>query len=167
MFPSVDFKALMVQHQGRTMLRGRILHLALIVCAAQLCFARDLAIVTNKSNTTSAVAAADLEKLLKLAVPAWPDGKKVKIFLTDPGSVETKAILSRIYKMTPAEIKSLAESHKADIQIVSSDDVVLNMVDSNPGALGVVNVYSINSQVKVLKVDGKLPMEQGYLLHGN
>ena len=35
------------------------------------------------------------------------------------------------------------------------------------GAIGAVNVYSINSAVKVLRVDGKLPLEQGYLLHGN
>jgi hypothetical protein len=50
---------------------------------------------------------------------------------------------------------------------VGSDELVLTLVDTNPGAVGIVNVYSINSRVKVLKVDGKLPMEPGYLLHGN
>jgi len=148
------------------MLRTRALSLTLIVFAAQLSFARDLAVIINKTNSASTVTAIDLEKLLKLSSP-WTDGKKVKIFLTDPNSAETKNILPHAYKMTPAEIKSLAEAHKADIQIVSSDDVVLTMVDNNPGAIGIVNVYSINSQVKVLKIDGKLPMEQGYLLHGN
>lgn len=149
------------------MFRTRTLLLGLILCAAQVCFARDLAIVANKSNGTSTVTAAELEKLLKLGVTNWPDGKKVKIFLTDPGSVESKTILPRVYKITPAEIKAMADAHKADIQIVGSDDIVLTMVDNNPGAIGIVNVYSINSQVKVLKIDGKLPMEQGYLLHGN
>ena len=148
------------------MLRTRTLSLALIVLAAQLSFARDLAVIINKANAASTVTAADLEKLLKLSSP-WSDGKKVKIFLTDPNSAETKNILPHAYKMTAAEIKSLADGHKAEIQIVSSDDVVITMVDNNPGAIGIVNVYSINSQVKVLKIDGKLPMEQGYLLHGN
>jgi len=148
------------------MLRNRTIYLALIVFAAQLSFARDLAIVINKANAASTVTAADLEKLLKLSSP-WPDGKKVKIFLTDPNSAETRNILPHAYKMTAAEIKSLVEAHKADIQIVGSDDLVLTMVDNNPGAIGIVNVYSINSEVKVLKIDGKLPMEQGYLLHGN
>lgn len=148
------------------MSRTRTLSLALIVLAAQLSFARDLAIIINKANPASTVTAADLEKLLKLASP-WPDGKKVKIFLTDPNSAETKNVLPHAYKLTPAEIRSLADTHKADIQILSSDDLVLTMVDNNPGAIGIVNVYSINSQVKVLKIDGKLPMEQGYLLHGN
>jgi|SRR5215472_12175251 len=148
------------------MLRTRTIYLALILFAAQLSFARDLAVVINKANATSTVTAADLEKLLKLAAP-WSDGKKVKIFMADPSSAETKTILPHAYKMTPAEIKSLVDSHKAEIQIVGSDDLILTMVDNNPGAIGIVNVYSINSQVKVLKIDGKLPMEQGYLLHGN
>jgi ABC-type phosphate transport system substrate-binding protein len=142
-------------------------YLALVVLAAPLCLARDLAIIVNSSNATSKVTAAELEKLLKTSVQNWPDGKRVKVFLTDPGSADNKMILQRAYKMRPEEIKDLADTHKSDIQVVSSDDVVLTMVNNNPGAIGVVNVYSINSHVKVLKVDEKLPMEQGYLLHGN
>jgi ABC-type phosphate transport system substrate-binding protein len=69
--------------------------------------------------------------------------------------------------MRAEEIKNLVDTHKMDIQLVGSDDVVLTMVNNNPGAIGVINVYSINSHVKVLKVDERLPMEQGYLLHGN
>jgi hypothetical protein len=40
-------------------------------------------------------------------------------------------------------------------------------VEAIPGAVGLVDVYSINSRVNVLKVDGKLPLEQGYFLQGN
>lgn len=149
------------------MLRVRAISIALVLFASTLCQARDLAIVVNKSNTTAKVSAADLEKLLKAATANWPDGKKVKLFLTDPGSADNKTILQRVYKMAPAEIKSLLDAHRADIQIVASDDIVLTMVSENPGAMGVVNVYSITSAVKVLKIDEKLPMEQGYLLHGN
>jgi ABC-type phosphate transport system substrate-binding protein len=126
-----------------------------------------LAIVVNNSNPASKVTAAELEKLLKAAVKNWPDGRRVKVFLTDPDSADNRIMLSRAYKMKPEEIRSFADAHKADIEVVASDDIVLTMVDSNPGAIGIVNVYSINSHVKVLKVDEKLPMEQGYLLHGN
>lgn len=149
------------------MQRARAISIAIVLFAATVCQARDLAIVVNKSNTTAKVSAADLEKLLKAATASWPDGKKVKVFLTDPGSADNRTILQRVYKMAPAEIKSLLDAHKADIQIVASDDIVLMMVSEHPGAMGIVNVYSITSQVKVLKIDDKLPMEQGYLLHGN
>ena len=138
----------------------------LTLLAPPLCRARDLAIIVHKANPTSTVTAAELEKVLKASGP-WPDGKKVKVFMTDPESADRKAILQRVYKMTPAEIKTFVEAHKADIEIVASDEIALTMVDNNPAAVAIVNVYSINSRVKVLKVDEKLPMEQGYLLHGN
>jgi hypothetical protein len=34
------------------------------------------------------------------------------------------------------------------------------MVNSNPGAIGIVDVYSINSHAKVVKVDGKLSISR-------
>jgi hypothetical protein len=44
---------------------------------------------------------------------------------------------------------------------------VVSKVQSIPGALGVVDVYSITGGVAVVKVAGKNPFEPGYLLHGN
>lgn len=149
------------------MRHARAFSLALFLLAGPLCHARDLAVIVNKDNATTKVSAAELEQLLKGSTPAWPDGKKVRIFLTDPNSAETRQILQRAYKLKADEIKNLIDAHKAEIQIVSSDELVLTMVDQTPGAVGIVNVYSINSRIKVLKVDDKLPMEQGYLLHGN
>jgi hypothetical protein len=146
------------------MLRVRTFYfyISVVLLSATLCQARDLAVVINKNNSTSSVSTADLQKLLKASTPSWPDGKKVRIFLTDPGAAENRSILQRFYEMAPADIKS-----KANIQIVASDEIVMTMVAGNPGAIGLVNVYSITSQVKVLKVDGKLPLEPGYPLHGN
>jgi hypothetical protein len=51
--------------------------------------------------------------------------------------------------------------------IVDSDEDLVNRVASIPGAIGVVDVYAINSSVTVVKLAGKLPLEPGYLLHGN
>jgi len=51
--------------------------------------------------------------------------------------------------------------------LVDSDEELVNQVASIPGAVGVVDVYSINSGVAVVKIAGKLPLEPGYLLHGN
>src|SRR5258708_14144137 len=53
------------------------------------------------------------------------------------------------------------------ILVATSDEDLVNRVASLPGAIGVVDVYSINSSVAVVKVAGKLPLEPGYLLHGN
>ena len=140
---------------------------ALLLFAGPFCLGRDLAVVVNSANPTSALTSAELGKLLKAEGRSWPDGKSVRVFLTDPGSADTRMILQRAYKMAPEEIRNLVSARKAEIEIVGSDEIVLRMVDNNPGAIGIVNVYSINSHVKVLKVDDKLPLEPGYLLHGN
>jgi ABC-type phosphate transport system substrate-binding protein len=140
------------------MSRNSWVYLAIVLLAVPICHARDLALVVNKSNAASNLTAAEVEKLLKAGIQNWPDGKKIKIFLTNPDSLDNRTILEHGLKLKP---------DKADIQVVGSDDVVLTMVDSNLGAIGIVNVYSINSHVKVVKVDEKLPMEPGYLLHGN
>ena len=39
-------------------------------------------------------------------------------------------------------------------------------VEATLGAVGIVDVYLINSSVKVLRVDGKLPFDLGYVLKG-
>jgi len=65
-----------------------------------------------------------------------------------------------------AAIAKLNETRQA-VRIVDSDDELLRTVDSTPGAIGIVDVYAINSSVKVLRIDGKLPFDVGYALKGN
>ena len=55
---------------------------------------------------------------------------------------------------------------KDRILIVGSDDAVIRAVETIPGAVGIVDVYSITSGVTVVKIDGKMPLEPGYVLHG-
>jgi len=49
--------------------------------------------------------------------------------------------------------------------VVGSDSEVLDFVESTAGAIGLVDMHSINGQINVVKVDGKLPTEAGYLPH--
>jgi ABC-type phosphate transport system substrate-binding protein len=132
-----------------------------------LCLARDAAVITHKANPTSTVSKDELLKLLKLEMPRWSDGKKVIVFLSNPASEDGRLFREKTYKMTAAELKAFAATQKGGIVILASDELVVKAVAEYPGSIGVVNVYSISSAVKVLRVDGKLPFEQGYLLHGN
>lgn len=140
--------------------------ISMVLLAPSLCLARDVAIITDKTNPVSSISNKDLVKLLRTDTSKWPDGKKVIVFLSDPNSADGKMLLEKTYGMTPAALKTFADGQKGAIVILSSDEEVVKAVAGQPGAIGVVNVYSINSAVKVVKVDGKLPLEQGYLLHG-
>jgi len=76
-------------------------------------------------------------------------------------------VLSRVLNMNPEQARTFIQAHKGAIQIADSDDSVLRFVSSTRGAIGIVDLYSLTKDVKVVKVDGKLPVEQGYLLRGN
>jgi len=139
----------------------------MMLLAPSLCSARDVAVITDKTNPLSSVSNKDLVKLLRTDTAKWSDGRKVIVFLSDPYSADGKLLLEKTYGMKPAALKTFADGQKGGIVILSSDEEVVKAVAGQPGAIGVVNVYSINSAVKVMKVDGKLPLEPGYLLHGN
>ena len=140
--------------------------ISMVLMAPSLCLARDVAVITDKTNPVSSVTNKDLVKLLRTDTSKWPDGKRVIVFLSDLSSPDTQLLLEKTYGMTPGAMKAFADGQKGVIVILNSDEEVVKAVAGQPGAIGVVNVYSINSAVKVVKVDGKLPLEQGYLLHG-
>jgi ABC-type phosphate transport system substrate-binding protein len=140
---------------------------------ASLAGARDIALVSNKSNAVGALTVADLVRLCKAQTSHWPNGKPVTFVMRSPSAPEMKIILEKVYGMSENELNSLIvtsnrgrPAHPA-ILVATSDDELLNKVASTPGAIGVVDVYSINSSVAIVKIGGKLPLEPGYLLHGN
>ena len=73
----------------------------------------------------------------------------------------------KLFGVATAEAKTaIAKINEARprIKVVDTDEDVFRTVTSTPGALGIVDVYAINSSVKVLHVDGKLPFDVGYAL---
>jgi phosphate transport system substrate-binding protein len=128
------------------------------------CFAHHLAVVVNKDNNVDNVTAAHLVKIVRAEVKNWPDGKSIILVLHRDSAGETET-LRHLNKMSAAEWKGLLAAHKDSIQVADSDADVLKIVQSTPGALGFVDVRSVNNSINVVKVDGKLPMETGYLPH--
>ena len=78
------------------------------------------------------------------------------------GETET---LERLNKMSDSEWKTLIAAHKGSIVMADSDAEVLKIVQSTAGAVGLVDVRSVDNAINVVRVDGKLPMESGYLPH--
>jgi ABC-type phosphate transport system substrate-binding protein len=141
--------------------------------SVSLAAARDLAVVSNKENSVNTLAVAELVKVCKAEMNRWPDGKPVTFVMRAPSSPEMQMFLEKVYDLTPDQVKNLVTTanrgrmnHPA-IMIVNSDEDLVDKVASIPGAVGVVDVYAINSSVTVVKIGGKLPLEPGYLLHGN
>jgi ABC-type phosphate transport system substrate-binding protein len=151
-------------------LQALVLFIAGCSCVAS---ARDIALISHKSNPVSAMAMPELAKICKGQTNRWPDGKTVTFVTRSPDAPEMKIVVEKVYAMPRDEVSAAIESanrgrvsHPAVI-IVSSDEAVVQKVQSTPGAIGLVDVYSITGGVNVLKVGGKLPLEPGYSLHGN
>lgn len=148
------------------MLRSLIAGLTLLT-ASSLCSARDLALVVNKANSVRAITSADLAKIAAGSLPAWPAGAKVTFILRDPAVPEMKVALEKIFGASADKTKEVIDSKRGYFVIVKTDAEVIRMVESLSGAVGLIDIYSITSGVNVVKVNGKLPLEPGYALHGN
>ena len=156
------------------MLYRRLLRVSIFALfSASLASARDLALVSNKSNAVGAITLTELVKVCKAQTNRWPDGKPVTFVMRSPSVPAMKAVLEKVYGMSESEVSGLIVTsnrgrlnHPA-IVVATSDEELVNKVASLPGAVGVVDVYSINSSVAVVKIAGKLPLEPGYLLHSN
>jgi hypothetical protein len=131
---------------------------------------KNTAVVTAVGNKLNDVALADLVKLCKGTQKAWPDGKNFVLVMKDPDAPETRVAFAKLFGTSPSDLKAfiakLNES-RVVVKVVDSDDSVMSTVANTPGAIGLVDVYSINSSVKVLRLDGKLPFDVGYELKGN
>jgi len=141
--------------------------LAALLALSCLGEAKQLAIIADKGSDTSNVKAADLTNLLNGKTKTWPDGKAVRIVLRDPSSPDMELVLHRVLNMTADQARSLIQAHSGQIVVAESDEAVLRMVSSTRGAIGIVDLYSLTKDVNVVKIDGKLPFDSGYLLKGN
>jgi hypothetical protein len=131
---------------------------------------KNMAVVISAGSKLSDVPLAELVKLSKGIQKAWPDGKSFTLVLKNPESPELRVVVQKLFGDSSGDLKAaiakLNES-RLTVKIVGSDEELLRVVESTPGAVGILDVYSINSSVKVLRVDGKLPFDIGYVLKGN
>ena len=173
--PVADFE----ENQRHSRIGGRVYWqrvfaatLVVLSCTA-VAQCKDLALISNKSNSVPSMTLPELAKVCKGQVSRWPDGKAVSFVTRDPTAPEMKLLLEKVYAMSKDEVKTViananhGRTNHPAIVVVESDDDVVKKVESIPGAVGLVDVYSIGGGVKVLKVGGKLPLEPGYPLHGN
>ena len=133
-------------------------------CLAQ---AKQLTVVVEKDNPVSNLTATELTKIFCGHMRTWPDGKPVKVIMRDPSSADMQIVMHKLLNLSPDQIQSFIQSHRGEIMIADSDDAVLRYVSSTRGAIAIIDLYSLTKDVNVVKIDGKLPVEQGYFLRGN
>jgi hypothetical protein len=143
----------------------RLLFLIGIVLCTIPVYAHHLAVVVPQDNHAAGISSAELGRILKSETRKWPNGTDVLVVIPKNSAV-TLQLLEHLFSMSEAGVKALISAHPASFIQADSDAAVLAIVETKPGALGLVDVHAIQgAQVHVLKIDGKLPMELGYLPH--
>lgn len=152
---------------GKTTYRLMLWVFIFICLAESSSMAKQIAVIVNKENGAQDLSAAELTKIFKCDTRKWPAGGAITVVVRDPSSAEMELLLANIYKISPDELKIFIAAHHGCIVIVDSNEAMLKAVETIPGAIGLIDVFRITQEVKVLKIDGKLPVEYGYLLRGN
>jgi ABC-type phosphate transport system substrate-binding protein len=132
--------------------------------SAAPCFAHHMAVVVSKQSGVTNMTAAHLGKVFRAEIKKWPNGKDVVLVLHRASAGEA-ITLQRLNKMSAQQWQGWVAEHKNSIKLVDSDQDVLSFVESTPGAVGLVDVRSVNDRVTIIRVDGRVPMEDGYLPH--
>ena len=112
---------------------------------------------------SGAITVPDLVKVCKAQTNRWPDGKPITIRHALSVRSRNEGGPRKGLWHVRGEVNSLIvtsnhghPSHPA-ILIVTSDEELVNKVASIPGAIGVVDVYSINSSVAVVRSQANSP----------
>jgi ABC-type phosphate transport system substrate-binding protein len=131
---------------------------------------KNMAVIASAGSKLQDVPLAELAKLCKGAQKTWADGRNFTLVMKDPESPDMHVAVQKLFGLPGGEVKNaIAKLNEARtvVRVVESDEDLLRTVEATPGAVGILDVYAINSAVKVLRIDGKLPFDVGYALKGN
>ena len=141
-----------------------------LLVAIGAAFATDFAVIVNPANPAKVMALADLGKIFKGKTSTWANGRNVTIILREPSTVSMKFIIEKVMGVDVEQGKTILSdpTRKSASQVVflNSDEEIVKAVETNPTAVGIVDVYSITGGVKVIKIDEKQPFDPGYVLKG-
>jgi hypothetical protein len=154
-------------HTYRFAACGVLLSCLVLVVSVSYPAIKNMAVVVAADSNLPDLTMAEFTKLCKGAQKSWPDGRGFTLVLKDPASPEMHAAVQKLFGVSSADAKTaIAKINEVRplIKVVGSDEDVFRTVTTTPGAVGLVDVYTINSAVKVLHIDGKLPFDVGYAL---
>lgn len=132
-----------------------------------------LAVVVNNRNSVNSISREELRKLLLGETRTWPDRQPVILVRRESGSEAFRAMLHFILKMSEAEYRRslLSAEFRGEsavlVKTLNTNESAGKFVFNVPGAVAVIDAIpngEISSQVKILRIDGKLPGEAGYSL---
>ena len=129
------------------------------------------AVIVHKDVPLSSLSTTDLRKVYLGDRQFWNPGMRIIPFIRTAVTRERAAVVWTICKMTEADFnrhwigKMMRAEATASPKQFSTNPAAINLVMNMPGAIAIVNAAQVpTGEVKVLKIDGKLPGDADYAL---
>jgi hypothetical protein len=130
----------------------------------------DIAVVVRSDSPVDDLTLPQTRKLLLGDQQFWNSNLRVTLLLRAPAAREREVVLKVIYRMNEAEFRQYwisrmfrAESTSGP-KVVYSNEMATELVNALPGSVAFVDALQVPKGLKVLKIDGKLPGQEGYPL---
>jgi hypothetical protein len=136
--------------------------------------ARTFAAVVHPSNPAHDMQFRDLLAFFDGISQRWPNGASVVLVERDSASTPYQYLMSRLLNTTAGEYKRRLQNIEysggtpVSIKILNSDGAACEFVFNVPPAIAIVETASLVAPackgIQVLRINGKLPGEEGYRL---
>ena len=131
---------------------------------------QNLAIIVNTSNTVEGLSMPELRKVFLGERRHWPNGRRITLVMMEPGQLERKTLIREVCQMNENDFSHhfLHGLFTGEVFVspktLASPIGVRKFVFNVPGAIGYVRANEVDSSVKVVRVDGRLPDDREYAL---
>jgi len=133
--------------------------------------ATDIAIVANHDVAVNNLTLSEIRNIFMGNRQFWSQGLRITLLVRAPVARERDIVLKQIYRMTEGEFRQywIGKVFRAEAvsgpKIVYSNETTIDLVEKVPGCIAFIDASQIPKNVKVIKIDDRLPGNPGYPLH--
>jgi ABC-type phosphate transport system substrate-binding protein len=131
----------------------------------------DVAVVVNREVPVDNLTFTELRKILLGDRQFWSSNIRVTMLIRAPVAHERDAVLKNVLKMTEAQFrqywigKVFRAENAAAPKTVYTNEMAASLISNIPGSIAFIESGQVPKDLKILKIDGRLPGEKGYPLN--
>jgi len=128
-----------------------------------------LAVIVSPNSKLTNISVADLRRVFQSERLTDPDGNRLIALNHPPKTVDRVGFDQVVLRMDPDEVGRFWIDRKirggnGPPRTVESLATLRRVVEKLPGAIGYLRPGQLSNEVRVIRVDGKLPEETGYAI---
>jgi len=133
--------------------------------------AGDIAVAVHPDVPIENLALSELRRIVLGDREFWPGSVRVALLVRAPIAHERDVVLKTVCQMTEAQFRQywIGKVFRADAavapKIVYSLEMSIELVNRLPGAITFVDAARVGRNLKIVRIDGRLPGQAGYALH--